>query len=443
MLVMSVVPMAAFEAHVVNVTATIEKKPCQEFTIQSKGFWFTHSSLWILPQTLGSDTIATSTDVTTVFNANNSSMRNKLKKQLLALEFNVAYYGSGSALVPQSTTTLADLIAQANTLLMQNPSPSQGVLEAMKNRVESANEAGTVSTCPQCPSADKILLGYNYLLNGTTTVSQLRGNVNAGDHVKVNFTLAAGCENQEFSLVSYKAPSYEFDSHTADQQTVFDSATGFFGSGLNMMEIDVPKCYFQIDFVRGGVIEHLGPAGSNNFYSAQGRLIDADNGDPGAGVCAPDDPPAFAPLFQAAGIGFTSLGDQSVSTSTGTSTATNTDTSLTVDTATSTATTTTADTHIKEDDIATSTATSTEDITTTNDTSTTTPQEGSTSLNQSSDINNSVSSGTSDTTNTQETTGQTTPPPLEENTTSDSGVNTGEPPTSGEGGGGETSIPSS
>lgn len=150
-LVMSVVPMAAFEAHVVNVTATIERKQCQEFTIQSKGFWKTHSSLWIFPQTLGPDTIATSTDATAIFNADNSSMRNKLKKQLLALKFNVSYYGLGSAFIPNSTTTIATLIAQADALLSQNPPPADSVLEAMKNQVELVNTAQKVSTCPPPP----------------------------------------------------------------------------------------------------------------------------------------------------------------------------------------------------------------------------------------------------------------------------------------------------
>ena len=44
----------------------------------------------------------------------------------------------------------------------------------------------------------------------------------------------------------------------------------------------VPNCYYQIDFVCGAPLTNLGPAGSNIFYSAQGRLIDADNG----GTCA-------------------------------------------------------------------------------------------------------------------------------------------------------------
>lgn len=36
--------------------------------------------------------------------------------------------------------------------------------------------------------------------------------------------------------------------------------------------------FFQIDFVRGPVLATLGPAGSNNFYGVQGRLIDYGHG---------------------------------------------------------------------------------------------------------------------------------------------------------------------
>ncbi|MBI5816877.1 MAG: hypothetical protein HZB09_00425 [Candidatus Yonathbacteria bacterium] len=150
-LVMSVVPMTAFEAHVVNVTATIERKSCVTYEVKSMGFWKTHDNLWIFPQTLGSDTIATSTDAAAVFNADNSSMRNKLKKQLLALKFNDSYYGLGNALVPNSTTTITTLIAQADALLSLDPPPVDSVLEAMKNQVESVNTAQKVSTCPPPP----------------------------------------------------------------------------------------------------------------------------------------------------------------------------------------------------------------------------------------------------------------------------------------------------
>ena len=44
------------------------------------------------------------------------------------------------------------------------------------------------------------------------------------------------------------------------------------------MKVTIPNCYFQVDFVCGDYIDRFGPAGSNVFYSAQGRLESADNG---------------------------------------------------------------------------------------------------------------------------------------------------------------------
>jgi hypothetical protein len=41
--------------------------------------------------------------------------------------------------------------------------------------------------------------------------------------------------------------------------------------------VQIPICDYQVDLVCGGVIDKLGPAGSNVFYTPQGRLIDADN----------------------------------------------------------------------------------------------------------------------------------------------------------------------
>lgn len=111
----------------------------------------------------------------------------------------------------------------------------------------------------------------------TTTVSDMTGNVVEGSTVTVTFTVAEGC-TVPASLVAYQAPAPTFDATTADQQVVFDSDTGTFGPGQHTMTVTVPGCYFQVDFVRGAVIEQLGPAGSDNFYGVQGRLIDADNG---------------------------------------------------------------------------------------------------------------------------------------------------------------------
>ena len=126
-----------------------------------------------------------------------------------------------------------------------------------------------------CPDADHMITSHSYLINGVTAVNDLTGNVHQGDHVKVNFTLAAGCDNQQLSLVAYTAPGPTFDVNTASQQTVFSQDTGSFSAGDNSLEVNVPSCFFQVDFVRGPVIEHLGPG---HLYSTSGSLIDADNG---------------------------------------------------------------------------------------------------------------------------------------------------------------------
>lgn len=53
------------------------------------------------------------------------------------------------------------------------------------------------------------------------------------------------------------------------------------------MEINVPNCYFQVDFVKGCIIERFGPAGTANFYSKQKRLIQAAQG--GTVACVPEE----------------------------------------------------------------------------------------------------------------------------------------------------------
>jgi len=116
-----------------------------------------------------------------------------------------------------------------------------------------------------------------FVINGTKTVTNLRGNVDQGDVVTVYFTLPAGV-TETFSLVSYTAPDPYFDATRASLQEVFQVDSGTFtGPGTFSLTVQVPNCYFQIDFVCGPVIDRLGPAGSNIFYTPQGRLISADN----------------------------------------------------------------------------------------------------------------------------------------------------------------------
>ncbi len=109
-----------------------------------------------------------------------------------------------------------------------------------------------------------------------------------GGTATVNFTVAENCTLQ-LSLVSYKAPSASFSASTASQQVIFDSKTMTLGAGAHTLSVSVPNCFFQVDFVFGAPIATLGPAGSSNFYSAQGRLISGMNG--GTASCATTTPP--------------------------------------------------------------------------------------------------------------------------------------------------------
>ena len=127
-----------------------------------------------------------------------------------------------------------------------------------------------------------------------TGMAMSTGSITISDGVAtVPFTIAAGCEDIKLSLVSYKAPGPTFDEQTADQQVLFDSKTHTYSTGTYTLSVAVPGCNYQIDFVYGTVIEHLGPAGTNNFYSKEGRLIQALNG--GTTSCTPPPPPVTPP----------------------------------------------------------------------------------------------------------------------------------------------------
>jgi hypothetical protein len=115
--------------------------------------------------------------------------------------------------------------------------------------------------------------------NGTTTtVKDLRGHTQQGDTVEANFTIAPHSAPVTVSLVSYNAPGSSFNPSTADEQTILAVATGTFGPGQDSLSVQLPNNYYQVDFVVGPAINEFGPAGGTIFYSAQDRLLSADNG---------------------------------------------------------------------------------------------------------------------------------------------------------------------
>lgn len=96
----------------------------------------------------------------------------------------------------------------------------------------------------------------------------------------VEFTLAPNCFDVTLSLVSYMAPNANFSRDTASQQVLFASTTRAFSSdgGRHRLEVAVPSCFWQLNFVFGQPIVNLGPAASSNFYQDQGRLIAGSEG---------------------------------------------------------------------------------------------------------------------------------------------------------------------
>ncbi|HZZ43308.1 MAG TPA: SdrD B-like domain-containing protein [Tepidisphaeraceae bacterium] len=112
--------------------------------------------------------------------------------------------------------------------------------------------------------------------SGVKTVSDLRGNTNQGDEVTAFFNYT-GSTPHPVTLVTYTAPDNYYNANDASDQKVFQIVTIMAQPGENSISVQIPNCDYQIDLVCGYAIDQLGPAGSNIFYSAQNRLISADN----------------------------------------------------------------------------------------------------------------------------------------------------------------------
>ncbi|MCY2967946.1 MAG: SpaA isopeptide-forming pilin-related protein [Planctomycetota bacterium] len=143
----------------------------------------------------------------------------------------------------------------------------------------SANGTYTFANAEVCDKAEINPATLKYIINGTTTVTDLRGKVNAGDTVEVQFDVVEPGET--LTLVSYTAPGATFNASNASQQKIFDVASiSNAAVGHYSLTVLIPNSFFQVDFVCGKAIDTFGPAGSNIFYSAQNRLFSADNDGP-------------------------------------------------------------------------------------------------------------------------------------------------------------------
>ncbi len=144
---------------------------------------------------------------------------------------------------------------------------------------DNNDPAEQVTVITPCCNLQNISYSLTPLVGKTTTATVLRGSTQQGETVSVTFTVPSG-DYDQLSLVSYVAPQSYFSASSAYLQQVYNnqSVTQVFGPGTHTLgPVTIPSSYYQIDFVCGTVICQLGLS-PNDFYSAQSRLIDADNG---------------------------------------------------------------------------------------------------------------------------------------------------------------------
>ncbi|HUP85440.1 MAG TPA: hypothetical protein VM143_07215 [Acidimicrobiales bacterium] len=108
---------------------------------------------------------------------------------------------------------------------------------------DTSGEQPEPSACPAEGTA--AMTAHSYVVDGKT-VSDLTGKVDVGDHVVANFTVAADCAVLPVTLVSYKG--------AGATRTVFDTDGGTFADGPHDLNVDIPACAFEVEFLVGGVV---------------------------------------------------------------------------------------------------------------------------------------------------------------------------------------------
>ena len=134
---------AAFESHIINVTATIENRYCADFEARTIGFWKNHEEEFegFLPIVLGGVYVETVEAALDIFDNNSvagGDATPAVKAQLLALKFNVLAFGIGDYFVASAGKTVSEIIAEADAML-QNPDATFEELLAMKDLIDYIN----------------------------------------------------------------------------------------------------------------------------------------------------------------------------------------------------------------------------------------------------------------------------------------------------------------
>ena len=144
-----------------DTAGSVKAKMCFDSQTSSCSYWKNHPNVYkpYLPQKLGNEIIDTATKADNVLksacgNGNcgcgndcDKTMKGKLKGQLLTMKFNVAHYGMGEYIPNGDTRTINQIIVEADNLLKQVPTPSDSVLEAMKDLLGGLNQDLQIRVC--------------------------------------------------------------------------------------------------------------------------------------------------------------------------------------------------------------------------------------------------------------------------------------------------------
>ena len=104
---------------------------------------------------------------------------------------------------------------------------------------------------------------YSYTVTNcggaVSTPTSLGGNTQQGDTVSVSLKNTMST-SETFTLVSYIAPSSSWNAATAYQQQIYQEQTITLAAGASgTLMVQIPNCYYQIDFVCGPAINVLMP----------------------------------------------------------------------------------------------------------------------------------------------------------------------------------------
>jgi len=135
----------AYEAHIINVTATI----CHKSEARTMGYWKNHLEVAepYFPIWLGDLEVLNSNQATVVFaNANSKDMAVMLRAQLLAMKLNIKHFGIGDYWVESYGMNLYGLTALADDLLTE-PYGSRQEMEDVKDALVGISEMELLRVC--------------------------------------------------------------------------------------------------------------------------------------------------------------------------------------------------------------------------------------------------------------------------------------------------------